>query len=192
MFYIPIKASVEAELSSLSEKVEQARAVFDTAMTKTGDEQVAKADKLASKVGNYRSGLRYLKSNGDASESTFFDAFNRNLYYQIQADAMDCLTYIRGMCIDEAEHNIVHIQNKLRQDIDQKHALALIEKMHQHRKKLSVYNNVDDFIAQYLEKVNWLCVIYGKDSNAEKMVEKFFNGKLELLECRELQLESCS
>ena len=184
MFHIPIKASVEAELSSLSDMVQQARSVFEAAMTKTGDEQIAKADKLASKVGNYRSGLRYLKYSGEVSEATFFDAFNRNLYYQIRTDAIDCLSYIRGMCIDDAEHKVVHIQNKLRQDIDQKHALALIEKMHYHRKQLSIYNNVDDFITQYLEKVNWLYVIYGEDSNAEKMVKNFFNGKLELLECR--------
>jgi hypothetical protein len=181
MFHIPTKESVEIELRSLSNTVQQARSVFEKAASKTGGEQVTKADQLAKKVGNYRSGLRYLKYREDASEAMFFDAFNRNLYYQIRTDAIDCLTYIRGMCIDDAEQKVVHIQNQLHQDIDQKHALALIEKMHYHRKQLNVYNNVDGFITRYLEKVNWLSVMYGENSNAEKMVENFFQGKLESL-----------
>ena len=67
MFYIPIKASVEAELNSLIEAVTQAKDVFQKALSKTGCEQVSKADKLARKVGNYRSGLRYLKHTGGLS-----------------------------------------------------------------------------------------------------------------------------
>jgi len=183
MFYIPIKSSVEAELHSLNIAVEQARGVFNTAITKTSGEYVARADKLAKKVGNYRSGLRYLKSREDACESQFFADFNRKLYYQIQVDAVDCLTYIRGMRIDDAESKAASIQQQLGDGIEQKQALSLIEKMHFHRKQLRVYNDVDDFITTYLEKVTWLQVIYGQDSSAEQLVEDFFDGKLELLTC---------
>jgi len=178
MFYIPIKASVEAELNSLIEAVTQAKDVFQNALSKTGCEQVSKADKLARKVGNYRSGLRYLKHTGGLSDEAFFETFNSKLYYQIQQDASDCLVYIRGMRIEDAEYKITHIKTKLEDDIEQKYALALIEKMHYHRKQLAVYSDVDSFISAYLEKVNWLSAIYAAESSADTLVSEFFYGKL--------------
>jgi len=179
MFYIPIKASVEAELNSLIEAVTQAHNVFQSALSKTtGSELVNKADKLAKKVGNYRSGLRYLKHTGGLSDEAFFETFNRQLYYQIQQDASDCLVYIRGIRIEDAEHKIMHIQSKLQQDIEQKHALGLIEKMHYHRKKLAVYSDLDTFISVYLEKINYLSAIYSAESRSDKLVSEFFQGKL--------------
>ena len=182
MFYIPIKASVEAELNSLIEAVSQAKTVFQNALNKTGDEQVNKADKLARKVGNYRSGLRYLKHTGGLSEEAFFETFNSKLYYQIQQDASDCLVYVRGMRIEDAEYKIAHIQAKLQGEIEQKYALALIEKMHYHRKQLAVYSDVDTFISAYLDKVNWLSALYAPESSAEKLVSEFFQGKLAVAE----------
>ncbi|MGF1698559.1 hypothetical protein L4C54_23240 [Vibrio lamellibrachiae] len=177
MFYIPIQASVEAELNCLIEAVAKAKSVFVTATNRIAPGKILRTNELASRVGNYRSGLRYLKHTCGQDEAVFFQEFDKKTYGQIRSDANSCLTYTRGMRIEEAEYKIAHVQRKLNDDLDQKHALALIEQMCTHRELLEVYSDVDSFITVYLEKSNWLTVMYGEDSKIVQTMNEYFYGK---------------